>query len=268
MNNHSLDEIENPRLQRLRTRVMGYNFTAIWLKGSNNNVPDASSRHPVSEPSPCDMLAEVDTFNQPEPSISEIRAFTTSTQTNPHLETLLKAAKEDPEYQQLRKFILEGFPSHRSQLSDSCKRYWSVRDHLTIDDNLIVCGCRLLIPTKLRSEILTQLHESHQGSIRTKQRARLSVYWPGIDNYIDNVILSCKQCQDHLPSNPKEPIIQKPQPARPFQEIAVDLCSHAGRTYLVIVDCLTDSVADPGWGIWGKCSPPPLQEIAYKIEIL
>ena len=54
------------------------------------------------------------------------------------------------------------------------------------------------------------------------------------------LISSCKQCQDHLPSNPKEPIIQKPQPARPFQEIAVDLCSYAGRTYLVIVDCLTD----------------------------
>ena len=186
------------------------------------------------------MLAEVDTFNQPEPSISEIRAFTTSTQTNHHLETLLKAAKEDPEYQQLRLFILEGFPSHCSQLPDSCKRYWSVWDHLTINDNLIVYGYRLLIPTKLRSEILTQLHESHQGSIRNKQRARLSVYWPGIDNDIDNVILSCKQCQDHLPSNPKEPIIQKPQPARPFQEIAVDLCSHAGCTYLVIVGCITD----------------------------
>ena len=28
-----------------------------------------------------------------------------------------------------------------------------------------------------------------------------------------------------------------------------------------------NSMADPGWGIWGKC-PPPLQEIAYKIEIL
>ena len=105
---------------------------------------------------------------------------------------------------------------------------------------VITYGCRLLIPTKLSSEILTQLHKSHQGSIRTKQRAHLSVYWPGIDNDIDIVILSCKQCQDHLPSNPKEPIIQKPQPAKPFQEIAVDLCSHAGRTNLVIVDCLTD----------------------------
>jgi len=239
LNNHRLDEIENPRLQRLRTRIMGYNLTATWLKGCHNNAPDALSRHPVSEPSPQDMLAEVDIFNQPEPSISEIRAIT-STHLNPHLETLRRVAREDTEYQQLRQLILNGFPSHRSQLPDSCKRYWLVRDHLTIDDDLIVNGCRLLIPTKLRQEILTQLHESHQGSVRTKQRARLSVYWPGIDNDIDNVILSCQQCQDHLPSNPKEPLTQKPKPDRPFQEIALDLCSHAGRAYLIIVDCFTD----------------------------
>ena len=240
LNNHRLDEIENPRLQCLRTRIMGYNLTAIWLKGSHNNAPDALSRHPVSKPSPQDMLAEVDILYQPESPISEIKATTTPTQPNPHLETLQKVAKEDTEYQQLRQFILNGFPSHRSQLPDSCKRYWLVRDHLTIDDDLIVNGCRLLIPTKLRQEILTQLHESHQGSVRTKQRARLSVYWPGINNDIDSVILSCQQCQDHLPSNPKKPLTQKPKPERPFQEIALDFCSHAGCTYLIIVDCFTD----------------------------
>jgi len=186
------------------------------------------------------MLAEVDILNQPEPSISEIRAMTTNTQSTPHLETLRKAAKDDTEYQQLKQLIINGFPPHRSQLPDSCKRYWMVHNNLTIDDDLIVNGCRLLIPAKLRQDILTQLHESHQGSIRTKQRARLLVYWPGINNDIDNIILSCKHCQDHLPSNPKEPLMQKYKPDRPFQEIAIDLCCYAGRTYLIIVDCFTD----------------------------
>ena len=87
---------------------------------------------------------------------------------------------------------------------------------------------------------MSQLHESHQGTVRTKQRARLSVYWPGIDNDIDSTILSCKHCQDHLPSHTREPIVQKPKADRPFQEIAIDLCSHAGHTYLIIVDCHTD----------------------------
>ena len=240
LNNHRLDEIENPRLQRLRIRIMGYNFTAEWLKGSNNSAPDALSRNPTSDPSPHDILAELDILNQPEISISEIRATSATGHISSHLDMLRRTAKEDAEYQQLCQFILNGFPDHRSQLPDPCKRYWIARDHLTIDDDLIVHGCRLLIPVKMRPHILTQLHESHQGSVRTKQRARLSVYWPGIDNDIDNIILACQQCQDHLPSNPKEPIIQKPKPDRPFQEIAIDLCSHAGRTYLIIVDCFTN----------------------------
>ena len=36
--------------------------------------------------------------------------------------------------------------------------------------------------------------------MQTKERAKLSVHWPEIDNGIDNVLLSRKKCQDHLPS--------------------------------------------------------------------
>ena len=34
------------------------------------------------------------------------------------------------------------------------------------------------------------------------------IYWPGIDNDIDNLIVACQTCQDCLPSNVKEPLIQ------------------------------------------------------------
>ena len=109
-----------------------------------------------------------------------------------------------------------------------------------LDDDLIVFGCRLLVPSKMRQQVLHQLHESHQGSVRTKPRARIVVYWPGIDNDIDNTILGCKQCQENLPSNPQEPIIIKPRPSRPFQEIAVDFCSYAANDFLILVDCYSD----------------------------
>ena len=244
LNHHRLDEIENPRLQRLKIKLMAYNFMTEWVKGTKNDAPDALSRNPVTDPSPEDSLAELDTLSQPALSITEIR---TLTQTKPLpycLDDLRKNAQEDTEYQQLQHLILQGFPPHHNQLPDTCKQYWNTKDSLTIDDGLIVYGCRLLIPTKLRSVILSQLHESHQGTVRTKQRARLSVYWPGIDNDINNTILSCKHCQDHLPSHAREPIVQKPRADRPFQEIAIDLCSHAGHTYLIIVDCHTDWPAD------------------------
>jgi len=60
LNNHRLDEIEHPRLQRLRMKIMGYNFTADWLKGAHNSAPDALSSYPLSRPAEKEQLAETD----------------------------------------------------------------------------------------------------------------------------------------------------------------------------------------------------------------
>ena len=69
------------------------------------------------------------------------------------------------------------------------------------------------------------------------------VYLLGISNDIERIVLTYKQCQDHLPSNPKEPILYKfkARPTQLFQKIAGDLYSHASPlTYMILVDCLTD----------------------------
>ena len=56
------------------------------------------------------------------------------------------------------------------------------------------------------SKILSQLHESHQGTVRTKQQAHLSLYyWSGIDNGIDKLILVYQVCHNTPLSNVKEP---------------------------------------------------------------
>ena len=195
---------------------MAYNFTAEWVKGTKNDTPDTLSRNPVTDPSPDNNLAKLDTFSQPDLSITEIRTFT-STEPLPYcLDGLKKSAQEDTECKQLQ-YFLHGFLNCRNQLPDACKRYWNICKSFTIDDGLIVYGCRLLIHTKLQPVILSQLHKSYQGSVRTNQLACLSIYWPGIDNDIDNIILSCQHCQDHLPSHSREPNIQKPKADRPFQ---------------------------------------------------
>ena len=41
LNTRRLDDVENPRLQRLKSCLMAYNFTAQWTKGA----PDALSMH-------------------------------------------------------------------------------------------------------------------------------------------------------------------------------------------------------------------------------
>ena len=233
LNSYRLDEIENPRLQRMKSKIMAYNFSATWIKGVLNHAPDALSRNPVSDPQPSELLAENIA------TCAEVRALTTSTHESLRLTDLRQRADEDHEYQQLKTYIHKGFPSQRSHLPDNCRRYWNVRNQLTVEDGLIVLGCRLLIPPTLRHSVLVQLHSAHQGSVRTKQRARQIVYWPGIDHDIDNIILQCKQCQETLPSQPREPLITKPRPTRPFQEIAVDFFTYGGQQFLVIIDCYT-----------------------------
>ena len=185
-------------------------------------------------------MAEYDLQNNPEPSISEARVASTGQLASLQLQDLCVHIQADQEYQQLQHYILNGFPEHRHQLPEQCRRYWNIRSQVALDNGFIVYGCRLLIPSALRPQILQELHASHQGALHTKRRAKLMIYWPRINNDIENIILSCKQCQDNLLSHPKEPLIMKQRPSRPFQEIAIDFCSYAGHDFLIVVDCHTD----------------------------
>ena len=140
--------------------------------------------------------------NNPESSIAEIRGMSGDHKTiriqDPNSRSL--QTDTDDEYQHLKGCIIKGFPDHRSELPEAIKRYWNARDQLTLDDDLIMYGCILVIPTKMQGETLAHIHESRQGSLRTKERARLTVYWPGIDNDIDNVVLTRKKCLRHAPT--------------------------------------------------------------------
>ena len=172
---------------------MGYNFTAQWLKGANNEAGDALSRHPYHPPNQGDDLAEyeIDTndgmvITTQALSIAELRASALIHE-NLHLQELQKHANNDAIYQALKGTILSGFPNQKSSLPEHLKVFWSVKDNLSVEDDLIVYGCRLLIPSTLRATMLSRLHEAHQGISRSQARARLTIYWPGIDQEIENL---------------------------------------------------------------------------------
>ncbi len=117
LNSHRLDEIENPRLQRLGMKMAGYIITARWQKGALNEAADALSRHPDTKPEKKYELAELDL------SLKEIRAVQLGgeEEKNLHLQELREHAAEDEDYQELARVIKEGFPSVKSQLPDCMK---------------------------------------------------------------------------------------------------------------------------------------------------
>ena len=231
LNKHALNEIENPRLQRLRMNLTPYSFCATWKPGKDHSAPDALSRAPVDDPNSEDEIAE-------KAVESHVRAIIAATrETDPRVQEISDASLTDPEYVDLIELIIDGFPREKNLLPLNLRQFWGVRDSLSIDeDGLILYGCRYLIPKQLRRVMLERLHESHQGIERTKRRARLSIYWPRIDSDIENMIKSCRDCEIDLPSQCKEPIMHHDPPERIFQHQAADLFTYRGYQFLVVTD--------------------------------
>merc|ERR1712016_23565 len=49
LNNKNLEEVENPRLQRLKEKTLRFNFSIVHVPGRLHKTADATSRQPVSE---------------------------------------------------------------------------------------------------------------------------------------------------------------------------------------------------------------------------
>ncbi|KAK3875322.1 hypothetical protein Pcinc_019804 [Petrolisthes cinctipes] len=217
-----------------------------WKKGSLHCAPDALSRAPVQDPVECDDTGadpEIDPLHAAvisslhATSEEGIRLAPLKDQT---LEKVRAAAERETEYTMLKDIIINGFPEHRHELDHRLRAYWPVRSLLATDDDFIVYGPRLLIPLSLRRETLERLHDGHQGMERTKRRARQTIYWPGIDRDIENIVSGCSRCRPLLPSHPNEPLWQdSDRPERVFESVSADYFHVAGRTYLVYIDRLS-----------------------------
>ena len=69
-------------------------------------------------------------------SLTEIRAVSDQHHETLCLQEIHKHAEQDEQYQSLQNFILKGFPKHRRQLPESCRRYWNVHQQLPYSKKL------------------------------------------------------------------------------------------------------------------------------------
>ena len=112
----------------------------------------------------------------------------------------------------------------------------SHKSDLTINEGLVMKDNLIVIPQTLRARMLELIHESHLGIVKCKQLARSSVFWPGINNQIEDVVARCQVCQNFRNKQHAEPMICHNIPTTPYQKVGIDLFQIQDRTFLLAVD--------------------------------
>ena len=67
------------------------------------------------------------------------------------------------------------------------KSYYSRRNELTTFQGCVMWCCRIVIPKKLRLAVLNELQTGHLGVVRMKTLARRYIWWPKMDQEIENL---------------------------------------------------------------------------------
>jgi len=87
----------------------------------------------------------------------------------------------------------EGWPSHGNR-EETLKAYWAEQAFLTTKDGLLLKGTRLVIPSAMRNYVLARLNEGHQGVVKFRERAQQLVWWPGLSQQLNDLVLNCRTC--------------------------------------------------------------------------
>ena len=83
----------------------------------------------------------------------------------------------------LTQVILTRWPEIAAYVSTSLQPYFTMRDELTVQDDILFKGERILIPKKLRMDILQRIHSSHIGVEGSLRRTRENLFWLGMTKY-------------------------------------------------------------------------------------
>lgn len=226
LGSRGLDELP-VRVQRFRMRLLRFKYTISHVPGKELVVADTLSRQPAAEPESADAIAEAEVTEYVHTFVQCLPVSDSC------LNRIISLQDKDAVCSRVKQFVSS--TAWEQHLRGELKVFWNVRDELHIENNILLRGSRIVIPQSMREEVLNEIHGSHQGITKCRERAKHSVWWPHIGAQMESLVSNCPQCCRER-RNPAEPLIPTPFPNYPWQKVATDLFEWKGRQYILVVD--------------------------------
>jgi len=207
---------------------MRFDFSISHVAGKDLNIADTLSRAPVENMSPSDTDFENETK-----AFADVVMSNLPTSQN-RIELIKIESAKDEICRNLISYCRDGWPE-KSKLDEQLRPYWTMQGEFTVHDNLLFKGTRIVIPHSLQNEILNRVHDGHQGIVKCRERARLSVWWLGLSSQLEDVVKNYQKCIENT-NDHAEPLLPTEFPKRPWQKVVSDLFELNGQMYLLVID--------------------------------
>ncbi|XP_047037979.1 uncharacterized protein K02A2.6-like [Helicoverpa zea] len=210
------------RLQRYAVRLAAYDFNIVFVSSEKNSNADGLSRLPLAKTKAEDQ---------------DDAAYLHFVEDNFPLshKDVAQATKEDKILCKVYGYIMSGGWPLIGDSEDE-KAYFHRRENLHIDHGCIVWGYRIVVPERLRAQILEEVHAGHVGVVRMKSIARNYVWWPRLDSDIEARAAACAACRAQLDAPPRHTPVPYVWPSEPWTRLHVDFLQYQGKYYFLILD--------------------------------
>lgn len=223
--NKAIPKVLSPRMMRWALKLNSHDYELKYKSGTSIGNADALSRWPIEA-------------EEWEPNTDDIDDVLLLSETPSAVQYTAKDIAEqtgrDDVLSKVKFWILHGWPNNVQDAN--LKQYWMKRKELSISNDCIIWGTRVVIPPPMREHMMQALHETHDGIVISKCIARSYFWWPGLDHEIEALVENCDSCQvnRNMPASTAHSWIT---PSNPWQRLHIDFAGPVDRKiYLIVVD--------------------------------
>lgn len=208
------------RMQRWALILAAYTYEIQYKPSGQHGNADALSRLPIADKS----------FPKSNP------VFRVS-----YLDSLAITAKDvaqemdrDPVLSKVKHYVLRGWPKFIPD--ETLQPFVKRKFDLTVENDCLHWGFRVVIPENLQNRLLSELHESHWGMVKMKSLSRSLFWWPSLDEDIESEANQCDICKHQRSMPATAPEHSWKWASGPWERIHIDFAEVKKQMFLVVMD--------------------------------